>query len=451
MRFPRVVLVALMLGNVMAGRAESKPVTSLAEMRYEGVVKQAWDLSCGAAAIATLLSYDYGDQVSEREAAEAMLRRTDPLKVRFQGGFSFLDLQRFAQSRGYVANGYGNVGLEDLRQMSPSIVPISVHGYDHFVVVRKIDGHEVIFADSAFGNRVLSVSEFEKSWKLNVAFVVEETPDSNSADRDAPDQHSAPSASPGETSVENQNGRALERALVRVGAMVLPPWVTEVEPRFGYVYDEYGDQQLDAIRSALALRLGLPWALQTDVELPYVMLQSLRRQEQRSGFGDIDFGISKLLLLEGASTPELVLRGSWRLPTGRIDGVVPVGTGTHAIGATVSASKRNDPLVFFGNLFHIWDLPSGNFDRGNTLGGNLGGLLAATPSTSVQLSVELTWYSSTQIGGQRLPGTDRLSGIQRLGVSTIIGRNTLLNVGAQVGFVAAAPNFQFDIALPIRF
>ncbi|MBP2315624.1 C39 family peptidase [Azospirillum soli] len=149
-----------------------RPVRSLAEIRHDRVVMQKWDMSCGAAALATLLTYDHNDPVPEREVATAMLRRTQPLKVRAQGGFSLLDLQEYAQGRGYEADGYGELSFSDLRDMAPAIVPIQVHGYDHFVVFRGVRGDDVLFADPAYGNRTLPLPEFENSWVQKVAFVV---------------------------------------------------------------------------------------------------------------------------------------------------------------------------------------------------------------------------------------------------------------------------------------
>ena len=45
------------------------PIRSLQEIRHEGVVIQKWDTSCGAAALATVLTYSLNDPVSEREVA----------------------------------------------------------------------------------------------------------------------------------------------------------------------------------------------------------------------------------------------------------------------------------------------------------------------------------------------------------------------------------------------
>jgi uncharacterized protein len=173
LRMASVFLVAAFCcALILPTIAEAKPpVRSLAEIRHEGVVMQKWDLSCGSAALATLLTYDLGDPVSERAVATAMLRRTDPLKVRVRGGFSLLDLQEYAEGRGYEATGYGEMTMQDLPEFLPAIVPVHIHGYDHFVVVRGIRDGKVLFADPAFGKRTLGTIEFERAWVQKVAFI----------------------------------------------------------------------------------------------------------------------------------------------------------------------------------------------------------------------------------------------------------------------------------------
>lgn len=148
------------------------PVRSLAEIRHEGVILQKWDLSCGAASLATLFTHDLYDPVAERDVATAMLELSDPIKVRTRGGFSLLDMQRYAQSRGYAADGYGQLDTADLHGLLPAIVPVNFHGFEHFVVVRHMGPDTVLMADPAYGRRSLSIQEFEKAWSTRIAFVV---------------------------------------------------------------------------------------------------------------------------------------------------------------------------------------------------------------------------------------------------------------------------------------
>ena len=59
--------------------ADAKPVRSLMQLRDDSLVRQQWDLSCGAAVVATLLTYQLGVPVSEREA-EAEVRSAGGLR-----------------------------------------------------------------------------------------------------------------------------------------------------------------------------------------------------------------------------------------------------------------------------------------------------------------------------------------------------------------------------------
>ena len=157
-------------GAAAAGARE--PVRSLLEIRQANVIVQQWDVSCGAAALATLLTYHHGEPVTEKAVAQAMLGKTDPLRVKIRGGFSLLDLKRYASARGFEADGYTGVTLADLEKMAPAIVPVVLHRYPHFVVFRGRSGDRVLIADPAYGNRSIEVKAFEKAWQ-KIAFVVD--------------------------------------------------------------------------------------------------------------------------------------------------------------------------------------------------------------------------------------------------------------------------------------
>jgi len=157
---------------VACGSALAEPVRSLREIRQEKVVVQQWDTSCGAAALATLLKYQHALPVTEKQIAESMLRLSSPLKVKTRGGFSLLDLKRYADSQGLEGVGYMSLALDDLLDMAPAIVPVVVRGYPHFVVVRGRAADDMLIADPAFGNRTMDVRSFEKAWQGGIAFIV---------------------------------------------------------------------------------------------------------------------------------------------------------------------------------------------------------------------------------------------------------------------------------------
>jgi predicted double-glycine peptidase len=151
----------------------SKSIRSLKEIRGEGVVRQKWDMSCGAAALSTLLTYDFKDNTPESAIVVWILHRVDPILVRARGGFSLLDLKHFAQARGYTAEGFTGMSIEELATQKTSvIVPIRLKGYDHFIVVRQIVGGRVIVADPGFGNLTMKVDRFQTLWKEGIVFIV---------------------------------------------------------------------------------------------------------------------------------------------------------------------------------------------------------------------------------------------------------------------------------------
>jgi uncharacterized protein len=159
-------------GLAWAGDVYSKDVRSFLEIRRKNVVIQEWDLSCGAASLATILRYQHGERVSEREIAEAMLRATGEDLVRRRLGFSLLDLKRYLQGRGYVGDGYAELAFGDLLDLAPAIVPVRLFTYDHFVIFRGVEAGRVVLADSAYGVRTMDVGRFLAIWERRVAFVV---------------------------------------------------------------------------------------------------------------------------------------------------------------------------------------------------------------------------------------------------------------------------------------
>ena len=172
-----LAMLTAALGSVLlissALAADRKPVRSLLEIRQEGVIIQKWETSCAAAALATVLTYSRDDPISEKLVAQAMLRSTDPIKVKVRGGFSLLDMKRFVETRGFKGAAYKGLSIEGLLTLDSPIVPIDFHGNPHFVVVRGLNtGGEVHLADPAFGNHAMSTQAFQAIWREGIGFVV---------------------------------------------------------------------------------------------------------------------------------------------------------------------------------------------------------------------------------------------------------------------------------------
>ncbi|MEX0730984.1 MAG: C39 family peptidase [Aquisalimonadaceae bacterium] len=152
------------------GGSHAVPVVSLKEARFHAVIRQQYDYSCGAAALATLLTYHYDDVVAEATVFDSMLTQANRAVVE-QQGFSMLDMKNFLEARGYPADGF-RADLDALAENGiPAIALINVNGYRHFVVVKGVTDDEVLIGDPALGVRVYGRSTFQEIWN-GLLFVI---------------------------------------------------------------------------------------------------------------------------------------------------------------------------------------------------------------------------------------------------------------------------------------
>lgn len=147
-----------------------KKVRSYREVRMTHVIPQTEDFSCGAAALATLLRYHFGNRLTERQAILGMFEQGDREQIR-KVGFSMLEMKRLCEKLSYRADGF-KIDLKKLRQVTiPVIALIDTRSYKHFVVIRRVDDRFVYVSDPSFGNRRIPLEDFDASWN-RVIFVV---------------------------------------------------------------------------------------------------------------------------------------------------------------------------------------------------------------------------------------------------------------------------------------
>lgn len=157
--------------RVPAGGAYQVRVTSLKEARFSTTIPQQFDFSCGSAATATLLTFQYGYPVSEQDVFVRMYNYGDQARIQKEG-FSLLDMRRYLQSQGFQADGF-ELPLEKLQEEGvPAIVLLNDRGYRHFVVVKGLKNGRVLLGDPARGTRAMPRSRFDALWDNRVLFVV---------------------------------------------------------------------------------------------------------------------------------------------------------------------------------------------------------------------------------------------------------------------------------------
>ena len=159
------------LGAVSTGSPTlAVSMASWKDRKFENLVRQRTDFSCGAAALATIFNYAFGRSTTEQQVLVNMLRVADPDIVR-QKGFSLLDMKTYAQSVGYQAEGY-RVDYATLQKLEvPSIALLDIRGYKHFVVIRRAWDDRVAIGDPAIGNMTMTRPRFEEAWN-GILFVV---------------------------------------------------------------------------------------------------------------------------------------------------------------------------------------------------------------------------------------------------------------------------------------
>ncbi|MDY6854021.1 MAG: C39 family peptidase [Thermodesulfobacteriota bacterium] len=155
-------------GNVRI-RHKIKP---LSEFKDENIIKQLYDYSCGSAALATVLRYYLGEEVSERQVINGLVRYGDAKMIEKRRGFSLLDMKKFVNVLGYEGVGY-KAEIADLLTLDyPFILPIEILNRRHFVVFKGIYKDHVFVADPSLGNMSISMASFKKMWYKDVLFVV---------------------------------------------------------------------------------------------------------------------------------------------------------------------------------------------------------------------------------------------------------------------------------------
>lgn len=289
-------------------------------------------------------------------------------------------------------------------------------------------------------------------------------------------------AAPGQFAVDTLAAeRALERILVATGALLLEPGQLEVDPSLSWQRSEssspifflgpggvvtgVGAQKVrrDFFQAELALRLGLPFDSQVEFSVPYNYVdQDVVNEQGRTpvgkraasgnALGDISLGVAKTLLREEGWVPDLIGRVTWDTSSGeRRDGGVALPGGFDDIQLQLVALKRNDPLVFVLGGSYQYSFEKSNVKPGQQVGLNFGTILATSPSTSLRAVFETTWGGETEIGGDRLDGSDFVSASLNLGASIVLAPRLLFDIKGTFGLTDDAPDFGITVSVPIRF
>jgi hypothetical protein len=289
----------------------------------------------------------------------------------------------------------------------------------------------------------------------------------------SPATPAAPSATappaPGQFEVSPEAAeRALERTLVATGNLLVPAGFAEVEPLFSYSRREAPTQVLfnvnrNELFPAFDARVGLPWESQFEVTLPWnfqeqqttdiaVSPPQVVSDRWGNALGDLSLAAARQFVHESGWIPSILGRVTWEIPTGpiRANGV-PMTSGFNRLGFSVTALKRQDPLVFVATGGYTKGFEANGINPGSQFNFVTGAFLATSPETSLRTVLSQNFVQDVSVNGITIPGSNTVQPILTFGASTILGRGVLVDLQVGLGLTNAAPKYQVILSSTYRF
>jgi hypothetical protein len=262
--------------------------------------------------------------------------------------------------------------------------------------------------------------------------------------------------------------RALERTLVATGNLLVPKGFAEIETIFSYVRRETPTQAFfnvnrNELSWALDMRFGLPWESQFEISLPYNLMQQqvtdiavTPPQQVLNGwgnsFGDLTVGLAKTFVHESGWIPDLIGRITYEIPTGPANSnQVPLSSYRDLLGFSLTALKRQDPLVFVATGGYTKSFQTGQLNLGDQFNFQTGVFLASSPETTLRTVLQQNFVKPISINGVTLKGSDTDQTILNFGASTILGRGILVDLQVGAGLTSSAPKYSVILSGTYRF
>jgi hypothetical protein len=236
----------------------------------------------------------------------------------------------------------------------------------------------------------------------------------------------------------------------------------------------------------LASRYGITDNLQIDTNIPYVYRHdrisvtgstSSSSQSERtlnkSGLGDISFGLSYQPIAETNEKPGLILNLAYKSETGKspfditdTSKELPTGTGYSSIKGGVNVIKSIDPVVVFGGVAYALNMAKGginqtvtsasgstgvlrNVNPGDTLSFNMGLAYALSYKFSLNFQFQQDYTFTTRANGSDVSNTTLNAAMMKFGAGWSLTPRLSLNISVAMGMTTDAPNFVVEGRLPI--
>lgn len=301
-------------------------------------------------------------------------------------------------------------------------------------------------------------------------------------------------------SAERKATEALDQALLVRGGLLLPPGTLELDNTVSYfsassdhvtvngfallpvlVVGDITSQRLrkDILLPTFTARLGLPKKFQFDMTIPYgyelsrtVDANTVQTNQSSFGLGDLQVALSRQLTTEHRHVPDLLANVRLKTTTGENafdlgSSQTALGSGFYGLQGNLTAAKSSDPVVFFGNMSYSANLPgmhwipandpdnpgamiAGHFRPGDSVGFQLGSILALNPETSMTLGWDQRFTRETYLNGNPIAASYLVEGTLRVGTSYLYAPGRTVDLSFGVCVTPDTPNLQFSVGFPVR-
>jgi hypothetical protein len=255
-----------------------------------------------------------------------------------------------------------------------------------------------------------------------------------------------------------EEDRALERALVRRGIVVLAPYVAEITPGMFWSHSgsDVGGSSDDLFGATLDARIGLPGGWMLGGQVPFLH-RSSDAFGNNTGPGDISATIWKQITAQDGAWPSVVGSIRYTAPTGDdfSEELPPLGSGFHRITGRLSAVKSVDPIAFFGDLSYTHNFTTSfsgvEINRSGVFGVGAGASLAVTPDISLTAGLNFAFEGDAEADGPNISGSGTTIGLVELGAGVVLSKDVFLNFTGALGITDDSPDVILGVSLPIRF
>jgi hypothetical protein len=318
------------------------------------------------------------------------------------------------------------------------------------------------------------------------------TPSVEQAAEEAPEPP-PPTNPSGREPTNKEIARALENTLINQGGLLLAPWVMQLVPDFGVTYSEQDQLAFVApgvIRGTtnagivtqrshnwdaemgLSLRMGLPFGMQGQIRVPFDWAQgqavlggSTVVSNSRTGLGDIAVSLQKQLLVEDSFRPAVIANINYKAASGysplnvrqvtTFPFAAGTGSGFPTLSAGIVAQKRQDPLVFVGQIeyYHNFSETIDGLSQrpGDTIEMKFSPILAASPDTSLRVDWDTFFSFDNTINNHSVPGSGQTVSFLDIGVGSNLSARWFMDASVGVGLTRDSPGFRALLVFPYRF